>query len=88
MARTLRIGLIGTGFMGRAHSNAWRQAPHFFPLKARVEMHTLCGRNRSHVEAARSQFGWQLSATDWREVVESPSQPQNLTGASTTICTG
>lgn len=72
MARTLRVGLIGSGFMGRAHSNAWRQSPHFFPLKARVELHTICGRNRAHVEAARAQLGWQFSATDWREVVESP----------------
>lgn len=72
MARTLRVGLIGSGFMGRAHSNAWRQSPHFFPLKARVELHTICSRNRAHVEAARSQLGWQFSATDWREVVESP----------------
>jgi predicted dehydrogenase len=72
MARTLRIGLIGSGFMGRAHSNAWRQAPHFFPLKARVELHTLCSRNRAHAENARAQLGWQFSATDWREVVESP----------------
>jgi predicted dehydrogenase len=72
MAKTLRVGLIGSGFMGRAHSNAWRQAPHFFPLKARVELHTICGRNRAHVEAARVQLGWQLASTDWREVVESP----------------
>jgi predicted dehydrogenase len=64
--------MIGYGFMGKAHSNAWRQVSHFFPLKARVEMHTICGRNRAHVEAARVQLGWQYAATDWREVVESP----------------
>ena len=72
MAKTLRVGMIGYGFMGKAHSNAWRQVSHFFPLKARVEMHTICGRNRAHVEAARVQLGWQHSATDWQEVVESP----------------
>jgi predicted dehydrogenase len=72
MAKTLRIGLIGYGFMGKAHSNAWRQAPHFFPLKAKIEMHTLCGRTPAAVQAARAQLGWQFSATDWREVVESP----------------
>ena len=64
--------MIGYGFMGKAHSNAWRQAPHFFPLKARVEMHTICGRDRAKVESARGQLGWQYAATDWREVVESP----------------
>src|SRR5207302_3155536 len=72
MAKTLRVGMIGYGFMGRAHSNAWRQAPHFFPLKAKIEMHTICGRDRSRVESARGQLGWQYAATDWREVVESP----------------
>jgi predicted dehydrogenase len=72
MAKTLRVGMVGYGFMGKAHSNAWRQAPHFFPLKAKVEMNTICGRDRARVEAARSQLGWQYAATDWREVVESP----------------
>jgi predicted dehydrogenase len=72
MARTLRVGMIGYGFMGKAHSNAWRQAPHFFPLKAKIEMHTICGRDRARVETARAQLGWHLAATDWREVVESP----------------
>jgi predicted dehydrogenase len=72
MARTFRVGLIGYRFMGRAHSNAWRQAPRFFNLKANVELHTICGRNPAGVQAARSQLGWQHAATDWREVVESP----------------
>ena len=64
--------MIGYGFMGKAHSNAWRQVPHFFPLKAKIEMHTICGRDRSRVEAARSQLGWQFAATDYEEVIESP----------------
>jgi hypothetical protein len=41
MAKTLRVGMIGYRFMGKAHSNAWRQAPHFFPLKANVELSTI-----------------------------------------------
>ena len=72
MTKTLRVGMIGYGFMGKAHSNAWRQVSHFFPLEARPEMHTICGRDRARVEAAREQLGWQHAATDWREVVESP----------------
>jgi predicted dehydrogenase len=72
MARTLRVGLIGYRFMGRAHSNAWRQAPRFFPLKANLELHTICGRNAANVQVARLQLGWQKAATDWREIVESP----------------
>jgi len=72
MARTLRVGMVGYRFMGRAHSNAWRQAPRFFPLKAHVEMHTICGRNAAAVQAARGQLGWQNASTDWREVIENP----------------
>jgi hypothetical protein len=70
MTKTLRVGMIGYGFMGKAHSNAWRQVSHFFPLEARPEMHTICGRDRARVEAARGQLGWQHAATDWREVVD------------------
>jgi predicted dehydrogenase len=72
MAKTFRVGMIGYRFMGKAHSNAWRQAPHFFPLKAGIEMHTICGRDPKSLEAARVQFGWNNASTDWRAVVESP----------------
>ena len=60
MAKTFRVGLIGYKFMGRAHSNAWRQAPKFFDLKANVEMHTICGRDAAAVQAARRAL-----AGDW-----------------------
>jgi predicted dehydrogenase len=72
MAKTLRVGMIGYRFMGRAHSNAWRQAPRFFPLKAHVELHTVCGRDAQAVQSARAQLGWEHATTDWREVVENP----------------
>ena len=73
MAQTLRIGLIGYKFMGKAHSNAWRQVNRFFPeLPARVELATICGRDDAAVERARETFGWQRAQTDWRKVVEDP----------------
>ena len=72
MAKTLRVGMIGYRFMGKAHSNAWRQAPHFFPLKAGVELSTICGRDPQGVEAAREQLGWQKASTDWKAVVNDP----------------
>jgi predicted dehydrogenase len=72
MAKTFRVGMIGYRFMGRAHSNAWRQAPRFFNLKANVELHTICGRDSAGVQAARAQLGWQHATTDWREIAESP----------------
>lgn len=70
--RTLRVGLIGYGFMGKAHSNAWRQAPRFFALPAEVRMSTLCGRDARAVKKAAAQFGWEKTATDWRALVDDP----------------
>jgi predicted dehydrogenase len=64
--------MIGYGFMGKAHSNAWRQAPHFFPLKADIDMHTICGRNAEAVESARALYGWKNASTNWKEVIKSP----------------
>ena len=70
--RTLRVGLIGYGFMGRAHSNAWRQAPRFFDLPANVRMSTLCGRNARALKKAAATLGWEKCVTDWRAVVNDP----------------
>lgn len=70
--RTLRIGLIGYNFMGKAHSNAWRQAPRFFDLPANVELHTICGRSPESVRKAATQLGWSNTSTDWRSVVANP----------------
>lgn len=58
--------------MGKAHSNAWRQAPRFFDLPRGVELHTICGRSREKAEKAAAQLGWNHVASDWRAVVEDP----------------
>ncbi len=73
MAKTLRVGMIGYNFMGKAHSNAWRQVNRFFELPAQLELNTICGRNSKAVEKAARTFGWARSATDWRAVVEYPN---------------
>ena len=74
MSKTLRIGMIGYRFMGKAHSNAWRQVNRFFPdLPAKVELDTICGRNATAVESARETLGWRRAVTDWREVVNDPA---------------
>ena len=70
--KKLRVGLIGHRFMGKAHSNAWRQVGHFFPLEREVEMHTICGRDPQAVEEARKALGWNNASTNWKAVVNSP----------------
>ncbi|WP_028271368.1 Gfo/Idh/MocA family protein [Arthrobacter sp. UNC362MFTsu5.1] len=66
---TLRVAMIGHGFMGAAHSQGWRTAPRIFDLPAEPEMAVVVGRNAEAVAAAARKWGWAESATDWREVV-------------------
>jgi len=65
----VNVALIGYAFMGRAHSNAWRQVGPFFSPKLTPRMKVICGRNAKNVKAAAAQLGWEEAATDWREVV-------------------
>ena len=65
----LNVALIGYAFMGRAHSNAYRQVGRFFNPKYPPRMKVLCGRTAKSVEAAADQLGWEETSTDWREVV-------------------
>ncbi len=70
--RQLSVALIGTKFMGRAHSNAWRQAPHFFDLPAEIRMAVICGRDGRATREAAGKLGWEKATTDWREVIADP----------------
>ncbi|ASA21351.1 Gfo/Idh/MocA family protein [Paenibacillus donghaensis] len=68
--KQLRIGMIGYKFMGKAHSNAYRSLPMFFPKSLKPEMSVLCGRNGEAVREAARVMGWAESETDWRRLVE------------------
>ncbi len=72
MKKTLNVGMIGYNFMGKAHSNAWRQAGKFFDLPAKIRLKTICGRTAASVEQAREQLGWETASTDWRAVLADP----------------
>ena len=66
------VALIGYGFMGRAHSNAWRQVPPFCPTRLTPRLKVICGRTREKTEAVARAFGWEETSTDWRQVVSRP----------------
>jgi predicted dehydrogenase len=68
--KQLRIGLIGTGFMGRAHSNAYRKAPNFFDLGMEPVLQAVCARSDGAAAAFADQWGFASSETDWRKVIE------------------
>jgi predicted dehydrogenase len=67
--KTLNIAMIGTGFIAKAHSNAFLQANHFFQTPYDLNLHVLCGRNPTTLQVTASQWGWQETETDWRKVV-------------------
>jgi len=66
----LRVGMVGYGFMGAAHSQGWRVAPRFFDLPATPSMDVIVGRNADAVAAAAQKWGWRESATDWRTLLD------------------
>ncbi len=55
----LNVALFGTQFMGRAHSNAWRQVGRFFDLPVEPVLKVLCGRNPESTRAAAAKLGWE-----------------------------
>ena len=69
MTGTINVALIGYAFMGKAHSNAYRQVTPFRSPRLKPRMKVLCGRTHSRVQAAALQYGWEEAATDWRQVV-------------------
>ena len=68
--KPLRIGLIGYGFMGRTHSNAFRKVPNFFPeLKYEPQLAAVCARNKDRAEAFADQWGYESVETDWKKLI-------------------
>jgi predicted dehydrogenase len=68
--KELRIALLGQGFMGKAHSNAYVQAGHFFDLPYRIRRRLLCGRDQTALTAMAERWGWEETATDWRAAID------------------
>ncbi|MEK4236871.1 dehydrogenase [Paenibacillus odorifer] len=67
--KQLRIGMIGYKFMGKAHSNAYRSLPMFFPKALKPEMSVICGRNAEALAEAGTQLGWSDCVTDWKDLI-------------------
>ena len=68
--KQLRIGLIGTGFMGRTHSNGYNRVANFFPdLEYTPVLKAVCSRNAEKVQAFADQWGYESIETDWRNLI-------------------
>src|SRR5262245_14118326 len=70
MKKKLNIGLVGYGFMGRTHSNAFLQAPRFFDVPYEPVLKAVCARNADRVKAFASNWGYESIETDWRALVD------------------
>ena len=68
--KKLRIGMLGTGFMARTHSNAYRRVNNFFKLDYEPELKAVCARNPVTLKAFADQWGYASTETDWRKMVE------------------
>ncbi len=68
MAKELRIGMIGYGFMGRAHSNAYKRLNDFFPVEHRPVLKAVAARNKDKVQAFANTWGYERIESDWRSV--------------------
>src|ERR1700728_3149707 len=62
--------IVGYAFMGAAHSQAWRTAPHVFGLPLQPAMAVLCGRDAAAVRPAAARLGWAPAETDWRALIK------------------
>jgi predicted dehydrogenase len=67
--KSLNIGLVGYGFMGRTHSNAFLQAPRFFDLPLKPVLKAVAARNADRVKKFAQNWGYESHETDWRALV-------------------
>src|SRR6516164_5140601 len=69
MTQPLNIGMIGYGFMGRAHSNAYCKVNHFFDLERRPVLKAACARDQAKIKAFADNWGYESIETDWRKLL-------------------
>ena len=68
--KPLNVGMVGYGFMGRTHSNAFSQVGHFFDIPCKPVLKAVCARDAGKVKAFAEQWGYESIETDWRKLVE------------------
>jgi predicted dehydrogenase len=68
--KPLNIGLVGYGFMGRTHSNAYKRVNDFFDVPYRPVLKSVCGRTAQGAKAFADQWGYESTETDWRKLIE------------------
>src|SRR5262245_23478081 len=67
--KKLNVGLVGYGFMGRTHSNAFAKVNNFFDLEYEPVLKAICARDEGKVKPFADQWGFESVETDWRKLV-------------------
>ncbi|MBD3391227.1 MAG: gfo/Idh/MocA family oxidoreductase [Chitinivibrionales bacterium] len=70
MGKAINVGIVGTQFMGRAHSNAYLDVGYYFDLDAPPVMKAACDINKNDLDAFCKRYGWQTQETDWKKLIE------------------
>ncbi|MHC4462734.1 MAG: Gfo/Idh/MocA family protein [Planctomycetota bacterium] len=70
MTKKLNVGLIGYGFMGRTHSNAYNKVKNFFDVPYDPVLQVVCGLEDKEAKAFAEKWGYNSHTTDWHKVVE------------------
>lgn len=68
--KELNVAIIGYKFMGKAHSNAWKNVSNFFDVPIKPVLKVACGRNKEGVQEFADNWGWEEVETDWKKVIE------------------
>src|SRR5262245_50981670 len=69
MSKPLNIGMIGYGFMGRAHSNAYAQVSHFFDGPYHPVLKAICARDAAKAKSFAATWGYESIETDWKKLL-------------------
>src|SRR5438477_3050707 len=70
MTKPLNVGMIGYGFMGRAHSNAYCKVNNFFDLAYRPVLKAVCARSADNAKSFADKWGYESVETDWHKLIE------------------
>jgi predicted dehydrogenase len=82
--KKLNVAIIGHNFMGKAHSNAWKQAPRFFDMEAEPVLKVACGRQAGPLKEFAERWGWERCESDWKKAVR--SDDVDIVDISTPTC--
>src|SRR5829696_3000477 len=69
MPKPLNIGMIGYGFMGRAHSNAYSKVSHFFDLEYKPVLKAVCARDEAKAQEFAAKWDYESVETDWKKLL-------------------